>query len=73
LVLADGRCNQAKSDSLAVLEHRERWAASARRTELEAAGEALAWPSEWERSQRLARGLYGRVPAGTPLWQAVGV
>ena len=73
LVLADGRCNQAKSDSLAVLEHRERWAASARRMELEAAGEALAWPSEWERSQRLARGLYGRVPAGTPLWQAIGV
>lgn len=73
LVLTDSRCNQAKSDSLAVAAHRERWAAPERQVQVDAVGEQLSWPAEWERSQRLARGLYGRVPAGTPLWEAPGV
>lgn len=73
LVLADGRCNQAKSDSLAVESHRVRWASPERQVLVEAVGEHLDWPSEWGRSQRLARGLYARVPAGTPLWEAPGV
>lgn len=72
LVLADPRCNGAKSDSLASSALRERWSARDR-SALEVAGDSLRWPTEWERSQRLAQGLYARVPVGTPLWHAVGV
>lgn len=72
LVLADARCNGSKSDHLASIEHRERWSARDRYA-LESAGEAVRWPAEWERAEALARGLYARLPAGTPLWRAPGV
>lgn len=72
LVLADRRCNGAKSDSLASPDLRQRWSRRDR-PGLEAAGQELRWPTEWERSQRLAQGLYARTPPGTPLWHAVGV
>jgi 5-methylcytosine-specific restriction endonuclease McrA len=71
LVLTDARCNGSKSDSLASLEHRARWL-DRDRTALEQAGDDLRWPAEWERGQRIAQGLYARLPTGTPLWQAVG-
>lgn len=72
LVLADSMCNGAKSDTLASLAHRARWE---RRDQvaLVEAGSEIAWPAEWERSQRIARGLYSRLPTGTPLWSAKGV
>ena len=72
LVLADARCNGAKSDSLASSSLRQRWSLRDRAS-LEQADAEMRWPTEWERSQRLAQGLYARVPPGTPLWHAVGV
>ncbi len=72
LVLADATCNGAKSDTLASLVHRERWELRDQ-VGLAEAGSEIAWPAEWERSQRIARGLYSRLPTGTPLWRAKGV
>ena len=72
LVLADGACNGAKSDTLASLVHLERWG-QRDQTALAEAGSEIAWPAEWERSQRIARGLYSRLPTGTPLWRRRGV
>ncbi|MGB8650752.1 MAG: HNH endonuclease signature motif containing protein [Mycobacteriales bacterium] len=71
LVLADVRCNTSKSDALASLQHLERWR-NRDKAALEVVGADIRWPAEWDRSQRLARGLYGRLPAGTPLWSASG-
>lgn len=72
LVLTDSRCNGAKSDTLAAPVHRQRWERRDR-DGLEQLGADLRWPAEWERSQRIARGLYTRLPSGTPLWEAVKV
>ncbi len=72
LVLTDSSCNLAKSDSIAARDHPERWQ-ERDRAGLEDVATHIDWPAEWDRSQRIARGIYARLPLGTPLWSSAGV
>ncbi len=72
-VVADGKCNAAKSSSLAATEHLVHWA----RRFSEAAGEHaqladLATRTRWDRnadrSRSVARAIYLRLPGDARLW-----
>ncbi len=72
LVLADQRCNNGKRDHYADLPLLTRWA-SRPPAVLKQVADAVRWPLELERSRQVARGLYGHLSTGTPLWQEPGV
>ena len=75
LVVADGRCNGAKSDFLAATEHVARWAGRARSGSATAAqlaeiAAAARWESAAERARSVARATYLRLPDDARLWVA---
>jgi hypothetical protein len=70
LVVAHGRCNGAKRDSLAAVDHLGRWL---QRTDLDAISDDLRWPSDAGRTLGSARATYLWLPEGAPLWQGVGL
>lgn len=71
LVLADPRCNLAKLASLPVVEHVTR-ATSRSKADLDETARRSRLPVLLERTRRAASGIYGTLPAGSPLWQAPG-
>lgn len=72
LVVADHRCNHAKSDYLADVRHVERWVARGARhaEDLTAIAERRAWESRSAESLAVARGIYLRLPEDVRLWAA---
>lgn len=72
LVLADRGCNGAKRDFLASARHVRRWR---ERMESPAGPEVAAaerWPRHPETTLGVARAVYLRLPAGSPLWDTTG-
>jgi hypothetical protein len=72
LVLADRGCNGAKRDFLASARHVRRWR---ERMESPAVPEMAAeerWPRHPETTLGVARAVYLRLPAGSPLWDGAG-
>ncbi len=70
LVVAHGRCNNAKRDFLPAAEHVEHWAQRAR-----ASSQALKdiahrhdWPKDAQRTFGVARAMYMRLSSGARLW-----
>ncbi|NIZ90019.1 HNH endonuclease [Kineococcus rubinsiae] len=72
LVVADPRCNLAKSASLPAVEH---VATALTRTpgDLAEIAGPLRWPVDRDRVVGAATSLYAASPAGTPLWREPGV
>jgi hypothetical protein len=71
LVVADGRCNIAKSDNYADLDLLERWADRPQRALAEVSA-AARWPLQFADSLGTARSLYSHLPAGSRLWTEPG-
>jgi hypothetical protein len=72
LVLADRGCNGAKRDFLASARHVRRWR---ERMESPAVPDIAAverWPRHPETTLGVARAVYLRLPAGSPLWDGPG-
>lgn len=70
LVLADARCNNNKSSSLAATDHVGAWAARLHRRadDLAAIASDLAWESAPARALGLARSIYLPITADAQLW-----
>jgi 5-methylcytosine-specific restriction endonuclease McrA len=73
LVVADQRCNGAKSSSLAAAEHVAQWARrfaahSAEAAQLASLAAAKAWDRQPGRSLNVARAIYLRLPNDARLW-----
>lgn len=70
LVVADQRCNGSKRDFLAGVDHVRRWRSrnSCHADTLAASAESRAWERHPAETLGVARGLYLRVAAGSPLW-----
>ncbi len=71
LVLADERCNLAKSDNLADLPLLEQWAGRDA-VGLAETGAASRWPVRRTESLAIARSVYGHQPTGSFLWRGPG-
>ncbi len=71
LVAVHARCNNQKSDHLAASAHLSAWRerATKRSGDLVEIARQTATPFHADRSVRLARSMYGGVPAGAPLWK----
>lgn len=74
LVAAHSTCNNAKSASLASLQHLGRWLARFRpgdpaSTALAQAANETGWPQRSDRALATARAIYLWLPAGTRLWR----
>ena len=72
-VVADKRCNAAKSASLAASEHVARWArrfatGGRQHAQLADLAQKASWDRDPERSRGAARGIYLRLPADARLW-----
>lgn len=72
LVLTDRTCNSSKNDHFAGVTLLERWATRPTGVLRELSSD-MSWPLQREESHRIARGLYTRLPDGTPLWDSPGV
>ncbi len=72
LVVADRRCNGAKSDFLAAPAHVGTWMERnrGRAAELDAVASQVRWESHLDRTLGAARGIYLRLGEGTRLWLA---
>jgi hypothetical protein len=72
LVVADGRCNNAKHDHLAAVEHVSAWRqwTDERRADLEAIAAKALWDSARHRSLAVARAIYLRLPDDARLWRS---
>lgn len=73
LVVADPRCNRAKSDFLADLRHVERWGARLRDrgADLSAIAADHRWPRDEGATTAVVRSIYGGLPSEVPLWAGV--
>lgn len=71
LVVTHSRCNNQKSDHLAASEHLSAWRERLRKRngDLFEIARRTETPFDADRSVRLARSMYGAVPAGAPLWR----
>jgi hypothetical protein len=71
-VVADGRCNGCKSNSLAAGEHLARWVArmsdGSSRSQLEALATVAGWERQPEKTLSVARAIYLRLPGDARLW-----
>jgi len=70
LVLADRGCNGAKRDSLASARHLRRWRERMESPAVPAVAKAERWPRHPETTLGVARAVYLRLPAGSPLWDS---
>ena len=72
LVAADGRCNGAKKDYLASVDHVARWRRRSREhgDALERIASAEHWDGGEERILGVARAIYLALPNEMPLWQS---
>lgn len=75
LVLADGRCNGDKGDSLAATDHVVAWAArlQAPGPDLAAIAAELGWESSADRALGPARSIYLPITPDALLWTAIDV
>ena len=71
LVLAHGRCNNAKRDHLAAADHVARWVerGDVRQADLEMIAQRKSWESYPQRSRSVARSIYLRLPEDVRLWR----
>ncbi len=72
LVASDARCNNAKRDFLAAVDHIRRWTErnTRRASELRTVADQAGWRSDANRSVAVARALYVHLPPGSHLWLA---
>lgn len=72
LVVAHAGCNSSKSDHLAATAHVSSWRErnEGRRTDLDELARGASWESEAESVLGVARGVYLRLPDGSPLWRS---
>ena len=70
LVLADRGCNGAKRDFLASARHVRRWRERMESPAVPEVAAAERWPRHPERTLSVARAVYLRLPAGSPLWDS---
>jgi len=68
LVLADRGCNGAKRDFLASARHVRRWRERMESPAVPEVAAAERWPRHPETTLGVARAVYLRLPAGSPLW-----
>lgn len=75
LVVAHRRCNNAKRDALAAVDHLAAWWRRANDgppdRHLEQVASATGWPRRTNRTLAAARGIYLHQPAGTVVWSGV--
>jgi len=70
LVLADRGCNGAKRDFLASARHVRRWRERMESPAVPEVAAAERWPRHPETTLGVARAVYLRLPAGSPLWDS---
>jgi hypothetical protein len=70
LVLADRGCNGAKRDFLASARHVRRWRERMESPAVPEVAAAERWPRHRETTLGVARAVYLRLPAGSPLWDS---
>ena len=70
LVLADRGCNGAKRDFLASARHVRRWRERMESPVVSEVAAAERWPRHPETTLGVARAVYLRLPAGSPLWDS---
>ena len=72
LVVAHRRCNNAKRDHFAALDHLDSFH-QRHRPDLAEVARLLAWPLHAAETRRTAVSLYAHLPVGSQLWLAPGV
>lgn len=72
LVVAHRRCNNAKRDHFAALDHLESFA-QRHRPDLAEVARSLDWPLHSAEARRTAVSLYAHLPVGSQLWLSPGV